>query len=99
LLKNNTTEKVSNEAFLETEIEVVVRQDLGHMRDLGDKETQQFPLLTRAWPYKEGMLTPGIAHFCEDEFIWECCKLRTCECGSNRTESKQKTGKYSNLTY
>jgi len=63
------------ETFLETEIEVVVRQDLSHMRDLGDKETQQFPLLTRAWSYQERMLAPRIAHFCEDELIWECCEM------------------------
>lgn len=81
--RKHIPEKIIKETSVGTETKVVVRQVLNHMGGAGDKETTEFPLLTRAWAYQERILAPRIVHFCEDNLIWECNELRACECGSD----------------
>jgi len=40
-----------------------------------------FPLLSRGWGFQERMLATRIVHFTPSELVWECQKLRKCECG------------------
>ncbi|KAA8612735.1 HET domain containing protein [Pyrenophora tritici-repentis] len=39
------------------------------------------PLLTRAWPYTERLLSPRVLHFTKSEMILECWNGYQCECG------------------
>jgi hypothetical protein len=39
-----------------------------------------YPLMTRAWTYQERLLSPRLLHFTSGELMWECSKLRSCEC-------------------
>jgi hypothetical protein len=77
--RNELQDKTINVDFMETTLEVVVRETFDH---LGATEQSKFPLLSRAWAYQERILSPRIVHFCENELIWECCELTSCECGA-----------------
>ncbi|RAR12263.1 het domain-containing protein [Stemphylium lycopersici] len=39
------------------------------------------PLLIRAWPYTERLLSPRVLHFTKSEMILECREGYQCECG------------------
>ena len=68
------------------EFEIVVRRPLEHLggrKRGGGLDQSGFPLLTRAWAFQERILAPRVVYFCENELVWECGKLRTCECGSD----------------
>ncbi|KAK8248607.1 heterokaryon incompatibility protein-domain-containing protein [Phyllosticta capitalensis] len=39
------------------------------------------PLLQRAWVYQERVLSPRMLHFGDQELLWECKEVTTCECG------------------
>ena len=39
------------------------------------------PLLQRAWPYVERLLSPRVLHFTQSEMVMECREGYQCECG------------------
>lgn len=40
-----------------------------------------FPLLARAWAFRERVLAPRVLHFGNQELCWECQRYVHCECG------------------
>ncbi|CAH0057394.1 unnamed protein product [Clonostachys solani] len=52
----------------------------------GKHVQQQAPLLTRAWFYQERYLSRRVVHFTENELVWECQTVATCQCQSSHFE-------------
>ncbi|KAF1943504.1 hypothetical protein EJ02DRAFT_343095 [Clathrospora elynae] len=46
-----------------------------------EEANQHTPLLIRAWPYTERLLSPRVLHFTKSEMILECREGHQCECG------------------
>ncbi|KAF8849481.1 HET-domain-containing protein, partial [Acephala macrosclerotiorum] len=45
-------------------------------------DTNDYPLLHRAWAFQERLLSTRVLHFCKTELVWECMETWTCQCGS-----------------
>ncbi|KAK8066653.1 HET-domain-containing protein [Apiospora hydei] len=60
-----------------------VRHRLSHWTfPMSTKSMRENPLLTRGWAFQERLLSPRVLHFCNEELVWECRSITTCECGS-----------------
>jgi hypothetical protein len=49
--------------------------------NISDEANLHTPLLIRAWPYTERLLSPRVLHFTKSEMILECRAGYQCECG------------------
>jgi hypothetical protein len=49
--------------------------------NMSEEANLHTPLLTRAWPYTERLLSPRVLHFTKSEMILECREGYQCECG------------------
>ncbi|RMJ06945.1 hypothetical protein CDV36_013449 [Fusarium kuroshium] len=41
------------------------------------KNSEDFPILTRAWTYQERLLAPRVIYFSHQEILWDCLERRT----------------------
>ncbi|KAK8209248.1 heterokaryon incompatibility protein-domain-containing protein [Phyllosticta capitalensis] len=57
------------------------RKSLSHFFDPDDVAMEPAPLLKRAWVYQERLLSPRTLHFGNQELLWECKEISTCQCG------------------
>ncbi|EXJ75277.1 uncharacterized protein A1O5_01973 [Cladophialophora psammophila CBS 110553] len=58
-------------------------------------DLENFPLLDRAWVYQEMHLSARVLHFCSQEVIWSCRRMRRSESGVSDEEA---TDELVNLT-
>ncbi|KAF1831316.1 HET-domain-containing protein [Decorospora gaudefroyi] len=49
--------------------------------NMSEEANLHTPLLIRAWPYTERLLSPRVLHFTKSEMILECREGYQCECG------------------
>jgi len=49
--------------------------------NMSEEANLHTPLLIRAWPYAERLLSPRVLHFTKSEMILECREGYQCECG------------------
>ncbi|KAG9188383.1 hypothetical protein G6011_02306 [Alternaria panax] len=49
--------------------------------NMSEEANLHTPLLVRAWPYAERLLSPRVLHFTKSEMILECREGYQCECG------------------
>jgi hypothetical protein len=49
--------------------------------NMSEEANVHTPLLIRAWPYTERLLSPRVLHFTKSEMILECREGYQCECG------------------
>ncbi|KAH6639048.1 heterokaryon incompatibility protein-domain-containing protein [Boeremia exigua] len=62
--------------------ELAVRKPITHWNTIGQSEMHaRFPLMSRGWAFQERLLSRRVLHFSEEELVWECRELTTCECG------------------
>jgi hypothetical protein len=52
-----------------------------HPFSIPDAPSPETPLLRRAWPYVERLLSRRVIHFTKSEMIFECREGYQCECG------------------
>ncbi|KAK8232501.1 heterokaryon incompatibility protein-domain-containing protein, partial [Phyllosticta capitalensis] len=65
------------------------RKPLDHLPiDLADA-FQRAPLLLRAWVYQELVLSPRTLHFGDQELLWDCKEVATCQCGLEDRTGRQ----------
>lgn len=44
-------------------------------------QSEELPILSRAWVYQERLLSPRVLHFTPRELQWECRSFSACQCG------------------
>ncbi|KAF7948818.1 hypothetical protein EAE96_008005 [Botrytis aclada] len=50
-----------------------------HNEDIWNEKLYSGPLLNRGWVLQERVLSPRSLHFCDDELLWECREMASCE--------------------
>lgn len=51
------------------------------LRKGSDHRLERLPLTSRGWAFQERLLSPRVVHFGDEELIWECMGMTSCDCG------------------
>lgn len=73
-------------------VKISARETLAHELETGRQshlyfDSDNWPLMTRAWVLQEMLLSPRILRFNMHELAWECREIDTCECSRASLQS------------
>lgn len=80
-IKIYVREQPSHYSFKALSDEGADMNDLEVPFNMSKESNLDTPLLTRAWPYTERLLSCRVLHFTKSEMVFECWEGHQCECG------------------